>query len=117
LADERAWLLPSKWRNQSHYLLYLTSLVPRVASLLIVAGVCAALLRRRDRHWVSMLRAALGAILICQTLSIVIDVIWFPKLSAVAIAGLVLPAVFLIYTFQSRRVEEVFSAQPPGSWQ
>jgi hypothetical protein len=106
--NERAFLVPTTWRDQTKYLLYMLSLGPRVASFLFVAAASGVALARRDALAASTLRLALAAYIMCQLLTVAIDAFRFPQLLNIAAAGVIFPMSFFLYSFRSRRFHSVF---------
>lgn len=107
--DERTYFLPAKWANQTKYLLYLLSYVPRLASLIFLVAACSAVIARRDARALSTLRQALAMYLTCQFVTVAIDASAFPRSLNTALAALIFPSLFLLYSFRSNRVDRVLS--------
>jgi hypothetical protein len=105
---ERFYLLPTVWRDQTKYLLYMLSFWPRVLSLFLVAALLAVGIRHREWRWIQLLRAALGLFVVTQLAAVFVDSFFFPAILRGAAAGLFYPSVFLLYLFFSTRVAAVF---------
>ena len=106
---ERIYLLPARWGNQTRYLLYMLALGPRVASLIFVAAASAVSLSRRNSQAISTLRLALTTYMISQFVTVGIDAYAFRGSLNTAVAGLVFPTAFLLYSIRSSRVDRVFN--------
>jgi hypothetical protein len=100
--------LPSWWETEWDHIIYLAAFLPRLFGFLLVGTVAMVLLSHREWFWVRNLKLVLGVAMILVTMSLLLDLVFFP--SAVVTNGLrlIMLALWLFYFSVSKRVHHVF---------
>jgi hypothetical protein len=86
----------------------------RLAAYAIVAIVSTFLLRERNSIWVQRLRLAIGAALLLNGITLVVDILYFPSTLVRNLFGWLVLLAWLIYFFVSVRVKMVFLSKTWG---
>lgn len=70
--------LPSWWESEWDHIIFLYAVLPRIFAFLLVGGVALVLIKQRNWFWVRNLRVALASAMVLVTMSLLVDLAYFP---------------------------------------
>jgi len=100
--------LPSSWKSELDHIVYMAAFLPVLFAFLLVGTVAMVLLSRREWFWVRNLKVALCAATILVTISLLLDLVFFPSAAVANGLRLIMLALWLLYFSVSKRAHHVF---------
>jgi uncharacterized membrane protein YidH (DUF202 family) len=108
--------LPSSKLDATRHVALITAVYPRLLALVGVVVIAVALLKWREWSWIERLRLMLAVTAVIASISVALDVRYFPRSLFANLIRCTMLWVWLIYFYVSKRVHHVFRTRDWGKF-